>query len=105
MIVSKWKGIIMVEIIKLVSGEEIIATTKNLDNGIVELDKPCVIQIVPSRANPDQPAMALLPYAVYTEKHRIKISAKDIVWREEPLKELYNQYSSAFGSGIQFASV
>lgn len=93
----------MIEIVKLSCGEEIVATTKDLDDGCVILDKPCVIQLVPSRANPDQPAMALLPYAIYTENHRIIVNTKDILWREMPIKELYNQYSSAFGSGIQFA--
>jgi hypothetical protein len=44
--------------------------------------------------------MALLPYAVYTKNHRVNIGSKDIVWEEDPVQELYNQYSSAFGSGL-----
>ena len=90
-----------IKIIKLTSGEEIIGTMKNLNDGdMVQIDKPCVIQIVPSRSDPNQPMMALLPYAVYTKHHRINITPKDIVWEEEPVDELYNQYSSAFGSGL-----
>ena len=91
----------MIKILKLVTGEEIIGDITG-DN-TVQIDKPCLIQLVPSRANPDQPAMALIPYGLYTKNHRINVPNEMIIWSEEPMEELYNQYNSIFGSGIVVA--
>lgn len=90
----------MIKIIKIITGEEIIGTVKHNNDDTVTVDKPCVLQLVPSRTDPKQPMMALLPYAVYTKNHRVNIGSKDVVWEEDPVEELYNQYSSAFGSGL-----
>jgi hypothetical protein len=61
--------------------------------------------MVPSRQNPEQPMMGMYPYAAYTEDHSIEVDRARIVWSAKPLKELYNQYNSAFGSGIQLAGL
>lgn len=89
----------MIKIIKMSTGEEIIGDVKTVDDTLC-IDQPCVLQIVPSRENPNQPMMAMLPYATYTKDHRINIHPKDAVWVEEPVQEIYNQYSSAFGTGL-----
>ena len=44
-------------------------------------------------------------YAAYTEDHCIDVDIDKIVWDANPVKELYNQYNSAFGSGIQLAGL
>lgn len=90
-----------IKIIKINSGEEIIGDVRSTSEpDTLTIDQPCVIQVVPSRQDPNQPMIALLPYAVYTKHHRVSIKLKDVVWEEEPVDELYNQYSSAFGSGL-----
>ena len=89
----------MIKITKLISGEELIADVTE-SGSAVSLDKPCILQMVPSRTNPEQPSMALIPYAMYTESHKVTVKSDHVVWSEEPLKELYNQYNSIFGSGI-----
>ena len=94
----------MIKIVKLITGEELIA---DLAGGDITLtwSKPCVLQVVPSRQNPDQPMMGMFPYAPYTEDHSIDVDVDKIVWDAKPVKELYNQYNSAFGSGIQLAGL
>jgi phosphosulfolactate synthase (CoM biosynthesis protein A) len=47
----------------------------------------------------------MFPYAAYTEDHCINVDINNIVWDAAPVKELYNQYNSAFGSGIQLAGL
>ena len=94
----------MIKILKLVTGEELVGDCHTSDI-TVTVSKPCIIQIVPSRSNPEQPMMALIPYAAYTKDHCIDISVESIIWSEEPVKELYNQYNNVFGSGIQLAGV
>jgi len=49
--------------------------------------------------------MGMFPYAAYTEDHCIDVDIDKIIWDAKPLKELYNQYNSAFGSGIQLAGL
>lgn len=93
----------MIKILKLITGEELISDiTENTDT--ITLDKPCALQLVPSRANPEQPSMALIPYAAYTKEHSITVKSENIIWMNEPMKELYNQYNSIFGNGIVVAN-
>jgi len=94
----------MIEIIKLITGEELIADVDH-SNGEVTLNKPCQLQIVPSKSDPSQPMMGMFPYAPYADKHIIDVNIEHVVWTATPVKELYNQYNSAFGSGIQLAGL
>lgn len=90
----------MIKVIKLSTGEELMG---EIDNNYV-IKNPCILQMVPSRSDPSKAAMALIPYANYLDDSRIEISTEHIVWEGEPVEELYNQYNSIFGSGIQLAS-
>ena len=89
----------MIRILKLTTGEEIIGDIDE-SHGEITVKKPCYIQLVPSRNNPEQPAMALMPYAAYTKDHRVVIDVSNVVWVEEPITDLYNSYNSMFGSGL-----
>jgi len=40
-----------------------------------------------------------------TYEHCVTLEAKNILWSGKPVAELYNQYNSAFGSGIQLAAL
>ena len=94
----------MIEIIKLTTGEELIADVDHSSSKIT-LSNPCQLQMVPSKSDPSQPMMGMFPYAPYTEHHAIKVNIEHVVWTATPVKELYNQYNSAFGSGIQLAGL
>lgn len=89
----------MVKVLKLTTGEEIVGDVE-INSDKFTIKKPCALQLVPSRTNPEQPMMALIPYAPYTENHSILVDRNHIVWCEPPLKELYNQYNSIFGTGL-----
>lgn len=94
----------MIKIVKLISGEELVGEI-SFSNTDVTVKKPCALQMMPSRQDPTQPVMSLIPYAFYTEDHSVKVSQDKIIWMESPVKELYNQYNQIFGSGIQLAGV
>jgi hypothetical protein len=94
----------MIKIVKLITGEELIADV-TADGITMTLSKPCALQMVPSRKDPDQPMMGMFPYAAYTYDHSIDVAIDKIVWDATPVIELYNQYNSAFGSGIQLAGL
>jgi hypothetical protein len=88
----------MITILKLLTGEEIIGDV-DFKDGKVKISKPCILQIV-STKNDDQPMMALVPYAPYTEDHCITVEIESVIWHEKPIKEIYNQYNKIFGTGI-----
>ena len=92
----------MIKILKLVTGEEIIADAVRSDTDWI-LKSPAVIQLMSSRTDPNQIMIGLLPYAQYTKGHNIVVPLNFVIWAENPVDELYNQYNSMFGSGIQLA--
>lgn len=92
----------MIKVLKLVTGEELIGEL-DIINGFHIVKDPCVLTMVPSRTNPQQPAMAMIPYAAYVKDNKVKIGSNFVMWCEEPVKDLYNQYNSVFGSGIVVA--
>lgn len=89
----------MINIVKLVTGEELIGTV-DISGGFLHIDKPCILHVMPSRTNPEQHLMAMLPYANHTKNHKIKVSEVHVIFVEEPVQELYNQYNTLFGSGL-----
>ena len=90
----------MIKIVKLISGEELIADATEANN-LVNLKKPAIIQLMPSRNDPNQIMVGLIPYAQYTKSHAIEVDVRNVIWSESPVDELYNQYNTMFGTGIQ----
>ena len=48
----------MIEVIKLVTGEEIVGDTKYEQNKVI-VKKPCAVMLINSKSTPDQHSMAL----------------------------------------------
>jgi hypothetical protein len=94
----------MIKIIKLITGEELIGDVSFIDSQYI-IDQPCAIQLMPSRNDPSKTMMGLIPYASYTEDFKVSVKESMIVWQETPSSEIYNQYNTAFGSGIQLAGL
>ena len=90
----------MIEVIKLVTGEEIVGDTKYEQNKVI-VKKPCAVMLVASKSTPDQHSMALIPYAGYAKDHTITIDRTSVIWEADLEDSVYNQYQSIFGSGIE----
>ena len=83
-----------IKLIRLTSGEELIAKTEQIDNGYI-IKKPAIL--IP--AGKDQLAFGQwLPYANIDDG--VKIPSEFVVFVVDPVEELMNQYNSSFGSGI-----
>jgi len=67
------------------------------------IKKPVQVVMQPSK---DGPVVAFSPFLSFTEDFEsgIELSKSDILCSSTPLRELVNQYSEMFGSGIQIAS-
>lgn len=94
----------MIKILKLITGEELIGDV-TLGAEVTTIKQPCSLQLVPSGRGDSQPMMAMIPYAMYTEDHRIVVDNEHVIWLETPVTEMYNQYNQVFGSGIQIAGL
>lgn len=93
----------MVLISKIITGEEVIGDVTEMGDS-VRIKNPCAIAFVPSRDQPGQQSLGLIPYAAYTKEHAVEIKKEHIVWQESLAQEVYNQYNMVFGSGIQIVS-
>ena len=83
-----------VKIVRLTSGEELIAKTEETDTHVT-LKKPAIL--IP--AGKDQLAFGQwLPYADI--KDGIEIPKEYVVFIVEPMDEMAQQYDQAFGSGL-----
>ena len=93
----------MITVMKLITGEELVGDVTQGDK--VTIQHPCMLQMVPTRANPEQVSMALVPVAMHIENHSFTLNPEHVLWMHKPVNELYNQYNAYFGSGIQLAGV
>ena len=93
----------MIKIVKLSTGEEIIGEVVQTNSGY-SIKQPCLLTLMPPRQVNGEPTMAMLPYAVHTKDHLVEVAEQHVIWQSEPVKELYNQYNSVFGSGIVVAN-
>lgn len=93
----------MITVLKLITGEELVGDVIQDDR--VTIKNPCMLQMIPNRANPEQVSMALVPVAMHIESQSLTVKPEHIIWMNKPIKDLYNQYNSYFGSGIQLAGV
>ena len=84
-----------IKLIRLTSGEELIAKTEQVDNESYIIKKPAIL--IP--AGKDQLAFGQwLPYANIDDG--VEIPSEFVMFVVDPVEELMNQYNSSFGSGI-----
>ena len=87
-----------VKIIRLVSGEDVIAKITDYDN--MELDKPFVI--IPTQKAPGQPVQLMMThYSPYSKSDTIKIKRDKVVSIVEPKDEILKSYQANTSSIIQ----
>ena len=78
-----------VKIIRLVSGEDVIAKITDYDN--MELDKPFVI--IPTQSAPGQPVQLMMtPYMPFADEEKITVTADKVVAIVKPKKEILASY-------------
>ena len=94
----------MIKLLKLITGEEIVGDIVEYNEDSMVIKKPCAIMLLASRSTPDQHSMGLIPYAAYSKEHKISVKKDKVVWESELAEEVFNQYNSLFGSGIQIVS-
>jgi len=89
----------MTKVFKLLNGEEIIASAEPTDGGYMLKDPAAIVLQRTEKGM----GVALAPYMPYAEED-IKLYASAIVSESTPNRDMANEYSRIFGSGIQVVS-
>jgi hypothetical protein len=95
----------MIKIVKLMTGEEVIAEM-SMEDSSIKLVKPFVLQIAPNNApdNKGEVGLALFPYAPYVLDHVITVDAAKVLWiaeLPESMKLDYNRALSALSVSMK----
>lgn len=86
-----------VKIIKLLTGEELIAEVLPSDSATCRLKNPLRIVVLPNKLDPTKPNIALAPWAEFTDEREFFIDKSHVLAIMTPIKEFINQYNSMFG--------
>lgn len=92
-----------VQIVKLMSGEEIIGKVSDLiieGRSVVKLEKPAIIILSPVEGQKDKFGIGMAPYAPYAEGNIMHVLPHGIIGLMEPTEELMNEYNQHYGDGI-----
>jgi len=89
-----------IKLIRLQTGEDLIADTKITDNGDLKLENPCMVYVRPSGNSANVGLTRWMPYA---EDKIFTIEKRWVVVMADPAEDMANEYNKAFGSGIVLA--
>lgn len=82
------------QLVRLVTGEMLMAGFEMDDDGMVTLKKPAMIVMV------DKNSVGMVPWIPFSDEDSVDIDADKILYVTNPTKELANEYSTNFGSGL-----
>lgn len=84
----------MVKFIKLINGEEVIATVRHNEDSTVSLQQP--VKMAMSRQG-----IGMVPWLPFVKENEpIKLNLSNIMFMTEAEQEIVNAYNSQFGTGI-----
>ena len=90
------------KIVKVQTGEELIATvTENFEGDKVvsyTLKNPCMVVPVPTKGGGAN--IAVVPWMASVKDTKVTVPASYVMFTADPVTDLANEFSSAFGSGI-----
>ena len=90
-----------IQMVRLLSGEELLGDVEKLEDGSIIIREIC--QVATSYADPQQATakIGIAPYLPYAETDKgISIKANYVGFIVKPVSELLNEYNKIFGSGI-----
>lgn len=85
-----------VKIIKLVSGEELLAEALEGKETVV-VKNPVRIIVMPNKIDPKTPNIGFAPWAEFSDDKNFTLDRAHIICIMTPIKEFINQYNSMFG--------
>ena len=86
-----------INLLKLVSGEEIVTEVVNYDGRDYEIKEPIVLYMT-------QEGVGVVPFMPFAETREMLIPSEHVMIYTHPNEDVENMYRQRFGSGIQVVS-
>ena len=81
-----------VKVLKLITGEEVIARVIEEKNNLITLVKPMTLQMIPPTASTGQMGFALVPWMKAAKNEKITISTEHILVEDEASEQTQKNY-------------
>ena len=82
-----------VKVLKLITGEEVIARTKEGENpDLVSLEKPMILQMLPPNTTTGQVGFAMIPWMKAAKNEKVLISTEHIIAEDEASEQTEKNY-------------
>ena len=81
-----------VKVLKLITGEEVIARITEEENNLISLKNPMILQMLPPTTSTGQVGFALIPYMKAAKNDKITISTEHILVTDEASDQTEKNY-------------
>ena len=81
-----------VKVLKLITGEEIIARVTEEKNNLISLEKPMILQMLAPTTSTGQVGFALIPWMKAAKNEKVTISTEHIIAEDEGSEQTQKNY-------------
>ena len=81
-----------VKVLKLITGEEVIARTNEGENNLISLEKPMILQMLPPNTTTGQVGFAMLPWMKAAKNEKVIISTEHIIAEDDASEQTEKNY-------------
>ena len=81
-----------VKVLKLITGEEVIARVSEESSNLLTLDKPMTLQMLPPNTSTGQVGFALVPWMKAAKNEKVTISTEHILVEDEASEQSEKNY-------------
>ena len=81
-----------VKVLKLITGEEVIARVTEEKNNLITLEKPMILQIIPPTTSTGQIGFALVPWMKAAKNDKTTISIEHVLVTDEASDQSEKNY-------------
>ena len=81
-----------VKVLKLITGEEVIARVTEEENNLISLEKPMILQMLAPDRTTGQIGFALVPWMKAAKNEKVTISTEHIIAEDEGSEQTQKNY-------------
>ena len=81
-----------VKVLKLITGEELIARVIEEKNNLITLEKPMILQMIPPNTSTGHVGFALVPWIKAAKNEKVIISTEHIIAEDEGSEQTQKNY-------------
>ena len=81
-----------VKVLKLITGEEVIARVTEEENNLITLEKPMILKMLTPNTTTGQVGFALMPWMQAAKNEKVTISTEHIIVEDEGSEQTQKNY-------------